>query len=90
MLDCSELIRELELGDEECTLLLSITMLHLGKLLNNSVIVPTAPDPQGSGRVDILTHPYTTAACCAAGVATGWKPIVISRAGSSPAADAIC
>ena len=29
----------------------------------------TAPHPQGSGRVDILTYPYTTAAC-AAGVVT--------------------
>ena len=27
------------------------------------------PDPQGTGRVDIHTHPYTTAAC-AAGVVT--------------------
>ena len=34
------------------------------------VAISTAPDPQGSGRVDIHTHPYTTAAC-AAGVVTG-------------------
>ena len=33
------------------------------------VAFSTAPDPQRSGRVDILTHPYTTAAC-AAGVVT--------------------
>ena len=39
------------------------------------VAISTAPDPQGSSRVDILKHPYTTAACaagvtaaCAAGV----------------------
>ena len=30
----------------------------------------TAPDPQWSGRVDILTHPYTAAAY-ASGVVTG-------------------
>ena len=29
----------------------------------------TAAVPQGSGRVDVLTHPYTTAAC-AAGIVT--------------------
>ena len=34
------------------------------------VAISTAPDPQEAGRVDILTHPYTTVAC-AAGVATG-------------------
>ena len=34
------------------------------------VAISTAPDPQGSGRVDILTHPYTTIAC-ATGVVTG-------------------
>ena len=34
------------------------------------VAISTAPDPHGSGRVDILTHPYKTAAC-AAGVGTG-------------------
>ena len=34
------------------------------------VAISTAPDPQGIGRVDILTHPYTTAAC-AAGEVTG-------------------
>ena len=28
-------------------------------------IISTAPDPQGSSRVDILTHPYTTAAYAA-------------------------
>ena len=33
------------------------------------VAIPTEPDPQGTGRVDIHTHPYTTAAC-AAGVVT--------------------
>ena len=32
-------------------------------------LISTAPDPQGPSRVDILTHPYTTAAC-AAGVVT--------------------
>ena len=36
---------------------------------NNSLAIFTAPDPQGSGRVDIFTHPYTTAAR-AAGVVT--------------------
>ena len=25
--------------------------------------ISTAPDPQGSSQVDVLTHPYTTAAC---------------------------
>ena len=34
------------------------------------VAISTAPNPQGSGRVDILKHPYTTAVC-AAGVVTG-------------------
>ena len=34
------------------------------------VAISTAPDHHGSGRVDILTHPYKTAAC-AAGVGTG-------------------
>ena len=29
------------------------------------VAISTAPDPQGSGRVDIFTHPSTTAACAA-------------------------
>ena len=33
------------------------------------MVISTEPDPQGTGRVDILTHPYTTAAC-AAGVVT--------------------
>ena len=33
------------------------------------VAISTEPDPQGTGRVDIHTHPYTTAAC-AAGVVT--------------------
>ena len=33
------------------------------------VAIFTEPDPQGTGRVDKHTHPYTTAAC-AAGVAT--------------------
>ena len=31
--------------------------------------ISTETDPQGTGRVDIHTHPYTTAAC-AAGVVT--------------------
>ena len=34
------------------------------------VAISNAPDPQGSGRVDIITHPYTMAAC-PAGVVTG-------------------
>ena len=34
------------------------------------VAISTAPDPHGPGRVDMLTHPYTTATC-AAGVVTG-------------------
>ena len=29
------------------------------------VAISTDPDPQGSSRVVILTHPYTTAACAA-------------------------
>ena len=33
------------------------------------VAISTEPDPQGTGRVDIITHPYTTIAC-AAGVVT--------------------
>ena len=33
------------------------------------VAISTAPGPQGTGRVDILTHPHTTIAC-AAGVVT--------------------
>ena len=33
------------------------------------VAISTETDPQGTGRVDIHTHPYTTAAC-AAGVVT--------------------
>ena len=33
------------------------------------VAISTEPYPQGTGRVDIHTHPYTTAAC-AAGVVT--------------------
>ena len=35
------------------------------------VASPTAPDPQGTGRVDILTHPYTTIAYAAGVVVTG-------------------
>ena len=34
------------------------------------VAISTETDPQGTGRVDIHTHPYTTAACAAAGVVT--------------------
>ena len=34
------------------------------------VAMSTAPDPQGSSRVDTLTHPYKTVAC-PAGVVTG-------------------
>ena len=33
------------------------------------VVISTETDPQGTGRIDIHTHPYTTAAC-AAGVVT--------------------
>ena len=33
------------------------------------VAISTEPDPQGTGRVDIHTHPYTAIAC-AAGVVT--------------------
>ena len=32
------------------------------------VAISTALDPQGSGRVDIHTHPYTMAACAAVAV----------------------
>ena len=32
------------------------------------VAISTASDPQGAGRVDILTHPYTTTACAAGAV----------------------
>ena len=34
------------------------------------VAISTAPDPQGTGRVDILTHPYSSRIACAAGVVT--------------------
>ena len=33
------------------------------------VAISTAPDPQGPSRVDIPTHPFTTAACAAVVVA---------------------
>ena len=36
-------------------------------------------DPQGSGRVDMLTHPYTVAAC-AAGVECRRPPVGTARA----------
>ena len=39
--------------------------LFLGSFRNDPI-----PDPQGTGQVDMLTHPYTTIAC-AAGVVTG-------------------
>ena len=29
------------------------------------VAISTETDPQGTGRVDVHTHPYTTAACAA-------------------------
>ena len=42
------------------------------------IAISTEPDPQGTGRVDIHTHPYTTAACVA-GVKTKTTDRVSSR-----------
>ena len=45
-------------------------MVRQGVSYDTVMAISTAPDPQGSGRVDVLTHPYTTAAR-ATGLATG-------------------
>lgn len=41
------------------------------------VATSTSPDPQGSSRVDILTHPYSMAAC-----AGGVLPVTVDRGSS--------
>ena len=46
-----------------------MTMGQLPGKMTSRVAISTETDPQGTGRVDIHTHPYATAAC-AAGIVT--------------------
>ena len=49
---------------------MSLRKSHTPGMMPFRVNISTAPDPQGSSRVNMPTHPYTTAAC-AAGAVTG-------------------
>ena len=44
---------------------LSLRVLLFPGKVTFRVAISTEPDPQGTSRVDIHTHPYTTAACAA-------------------------